>query len=267
MTPTDEMAFFGPPPLFRPEDPDIPVRISCVYTWDITKAEWLRRQWEPFYKDVQAGGPAYGDSGGEFVPGRFVRDGVVVTSRGCSKDCSFCLVPGREGWIRELPIRDGYNVIDNNLLACSRGHVEAVFEMLSRQTKAAIFSGGLDAELFQEWHGDLVRKIRVDELWFACDHWGAVSNIEKVAGILSDMSIEKKRCYVLIGYNGESIRQAEKRLGTVFGLGFLPFAMLYQGEDESGKYMSHTMEWKQLQKEWCRPAIYRSRAKRVCEGA
>ena len=32
--------------------------------------------------------------------------------------------------MREINIADGYIVQDNNLLACSRGHIEKVFEML-----------------------------------------------------------------------------------------------------------------------------------------
>ena len=147
-TPTDDLAFVGDPPLFRP--PEMTVRISCTFTWDIQEALRLERSWSRFYSDIQIGGPAFDDPGAEFVPGRFIKYGVTITSRGCSKNCEWCLVPRREGWIRELPINNGWDVNDNNLLACSEKHVLKVFEMLRRQPEPIKFSGGLDGEIFQQ---------------------------------------------------------------------------------------------------------------------
>lgn len=80
-TPTDDLAFVGYPPLFLP--PEQPVRISVVFTWDLPLAQRLKTAWQAHYKDVQIGGPAVGDPGGDFVPGRFIKDGVTITSRGC----------------------------------------------------------------------------------------------------------------------------------------------------------------------------------------
>ena len=253
-TPTDELSFFGDPPLFRPSVQ--PVAVSCTFTWDIEESERLKRSWERFYPDVSVGGPAYNDRGSEFVPGRFVKDGVTITSRGCSKNCDWCLVPEREGWIRELGVYSGSNVADNNLLACSRMHIESVFNMLQKQREPIRFSGGIDAELLQQWHVDWLKAINLKFVWLSCDYPGAVSNIEKAADLLSDFSIEKKRCYVLIGFKGEEIKAAEKRLKTVYQLGFLPFAMLYRSR-ETVKDINWSEDWKNLQRKWCRPAAYR----------
>ncbi len=38
-TPTDELAFVGDPPLFRP--PEQPVMVSVTFTWDIPEGERL----------------------------------------------------------------------------------------------------------------------------------------------------------------------------------------------------------------------------------
>jgi len=253
-TPDDDFVFVGDPPLFMPEE-DIQVRISCVFTWDINECERLARSWGRFYPDVRVGGPAYDDPGENFVPGRFVKKGITITSRGCVKNCEWCLVPKREGWIRELQIVPGNDLIDNNLLACSRQHIEAVFDMLKKQNEPIKFSGGLDAELFQQWHVELLKTIRLKYAWFACDYPGAIKNLEKVSDLMSDFSIEKKRCYVLIR-RGETIRQAEKLLESVYKLGFLPFAMLYRDECTLDKG-SVGIDWKKLQRKWCRPAAYR----------
>lgn len=258
-TPTDKLSFVGDPPLFRP--PDQLVCISVVFTWDIPEAERLYRSWSRFYSDVQLGGPAFDDHGGEFVQGRFLKEGVTITSRGCIKECPWCVAWKREGGIRELPIVMGWDVADNNLLACSRGHIERVFVMLRQQSEPIRFSGGLDAELLQPWHVDLLKSIRIKFAWFACDYPGAMKNLERVADLMSDFSQEKKRCYVLIGFNNESLRQAERRLESVYRLGFLPFAMLYRAPESNAKAWSH--DWLALQKKWCRPAAFKLHMKLV----
>lgn len=84
-TPDDELVFIGDPPLFRPEDRTIPVRISVTFTWHRPEAERIKIAWSQFYEDVQIGGPAYNDPGHEFVPGRFLKAGCTITSRGCPK--------------------------------------------------------------------------------------------------------------------------------------------------------------------------------------
>lgn len=254
-TPIDRLAFIGDPPLFRP--PEQPVRISCTFTWHIEECERLKKAWLQYYSDVEVGGPAYDDQGEEFIPGRFLKEGMTITSRGCTKECEWCLVPKREGWIRELKVQSGWNVLDNNLLACSQKHIEKVFNMLREQSKGIVFSGGLDAELFQPWHADLLQSIKLKEAWFSCDYPGAIINLQKVATLLPDIPLRKKRCYVLIGFNGENITQAEKRLQNVYSLGFWPFAMLFRPSNILKKENNIGLNWLKLQRKWCRPAIYK----------
>lgn len=250
-TPTDALAFVGDPPLFLPIEQ--PVKISVTFTWDISEGERLFRAWSGIYKDVEIGGPAFRDPGGDFVPGRFIKEGVTITSRGCLRHCSHCFVPSREGTIRELEIKDGHIIQDNNLLACNRPHIEAVFDMLRRQKKAAIFSGGLDTRLLQDWHRDLIDSIRVHELWFACDTDKAITYLKKATKILDEIPEQKKRCYVMIGFKDETLKDAEKRLEEVYALGFLPFAQLYRGVNER----EYNKEWRELNRKWSRPAAYR----------
>lgn len=255
-TPTDDFVFIGNPPFFRPAD-DIPVRISCTFTWDIEECERLARSWSIYYSNIQTGGPAYGDPGAEFTPGLFVKEGVTITSRGCPKRCPYCFVPDREGKIREYPVKDGWILQDNNILACSRSHQKAVFEMLQRQPKQIDFNGGLDPQLLKPWHIKEFENLSVRHFWFACDEPETLPHIEKVADLMADYKQWQKRCYVLIGFNGESTPKAEARLERVFEMGFLPFAQLYQTE----KKRPWTKEWDRLQRKWCRPAAYKSTTK------
>lgn len=255
-TPTDPLAFVGEPPLpmFRPADPKTPVRVSVTFTWDRELGERAQRSWARFYQDVQIGGPAYGDPGGEFTPGQYLKQGVTITSRGCPQRCPWCVVPEREGKIRELTVKPGWIVQDNNLLACSEGHIRAVFDMLRRQPKGASFNGGLDASFLRPWHRELIDSIRLSELWFACDTPSGMRALETAAKILDGVPIGKRRCYVMLGYNGETIGDAEQRCQRVYDAGYLPFAQLYRADRQA----PWPDDWRQLARKWSRPAAYRS---------
>ena len=116
-TPTDDLAVVGPPGLFLSDVDE--VHVSVTFTWDIEEGHRLRDVWDRFYPGrVKIGGPALGSHGDEFVPGRYLRAGYTITSRGCPNRCPWCLVPGREGRLRELnPIAPGH--IDSCVITTS----------------------------------------------------------------------------------------------------------------------------------------------------
>lgn len=83
-TPTDELAFYGGPGMFPPEVDE--VHISCAFTYDLDRAHELAEQWR-HVATVKIGGPALDEPGGEFIPGRYLKKGYVITSRGCPNSC------------------------------------------------------------------------------------------------------------------------------------------------------------------------------------
>lgn len=252
-TPVDPLAFFGPPPLFRPQDSTAQVHVSVTFTWDKSRGEELARQWSAHYRDVRIGGPAYARPGlyaDEFTPGLYLKDGCTITSRGCPKACGYCGVSIAEGPLRTIPIRPGWIVQDNNLLACSDYHVRAVFEMLRSQGRRIAFNGGLDKDYLRDWHRSLFDSIPIHELWFACDRVTDLPRLERAAKILEGIPQRKLRCYVLLGYEGESLDIARRKVERVFALGFLPFSQLYQGET----LQPYSREWRELNRKWSRPA-------------
>ena len=252
-TPTDDLAFYDEPPLY--DLPDLPVHISVTFTWDVERGALLMASWAMTGKEILLGGPALSCYVDDFVPGRYIKQGVSFTSRGCPKHCPWCLVPSREGPIREIPIHPGHIVQDNNLLACSREHIEAVFDMLRKQKQAIKFSGGLDCDYLSAWNVDLLKTIKVGELWVSCDTESALRKLDKARDMLWDFPTEKKRCYVLGGFEQEHPDNFEARCEAVYEKGFLPFAQLYQPPD---CWVNYTPQWKALARKWSRPAIYRS---------
>jgi hypothetical protein len=239
--------------LFPPEVDE--VHVSVAFTWDLPRAEYLARQWARV-APVKIGGPAFNQPGGEFVPGRYLKEGYTITSRGCPNNCWFCAVPKREKGLRELPIKDGWNLLDDNILACSEPHIRAVFDMLRRQPQEIEFTGGLEAARLEPWHVDLLASIRLGQAFFAYDTpddweplWTAAQMLRH-HGMIREGGRHRIRCYVLIGWPQDTMSEAEARLERVLSLGIYPMAMLYR--DHEGKT---SPEWRKFQRSWARPQI------------
>lgn len=249
-TPIDRLAYVGGPDMFAEADA---VHISVAFTWDLPAAERLAREWR-HVAAVTIGGPATGESGGDFEPGRYLREGYVITSRGCPNRCWFCSVWRREGeTVRELPVRDGWNVLDDNLLACSDDHIRAVFGMLSRQKHPVEFTGGFEAARLKPWHVEALRTLRPKQIFFAYDTPNDREPLFEAGKILQASGLgsgHRLRAYVLIGYPGDSFEAAEDRLKDCLSAGFMPMAMLYR--DSTGQT---DVAWRKFQRQWARPAI------------
>lgn len=155
-SPDDELAYFGGPNLFSEADE---VHVSVAFTADKPKAEQLAEEWRRV-APVKVGGVAYGDPGHEFVPGRYIKHGYTFTSRGCPRRCWFCSVWKRDPVPRLLLIQNGWNILDDNLLACPEPHVRAVFDMLRRQKRRIEFTGGLEAAALQDYQVDLLATLK-----------------------------------------------------------------------------------------------------------
>lgn len=263
LAPRDEHAFFDGPPFFATSYDE--VHVSCTFTWDKPWAEELKKQWGIVCKRVLVGGPAYGSPAGEFTPDLFIGNGGVITSRGCPHQCEHCLVPEREGSLRQLRIHEGCNVLDNNLLACSRNHIEGVMAMLRQQKAAALFTGGLEAARISDWVVDQLRSIKLDRLFLAYDRDGQEKALARALGKLSKYFNKRKlKCYVLVGHEGDTLQKAEARCIRAWEMGALPFAMFYR--DAEGQNVK-TPDWSEFQVIWTRPnATFRRAAMLGLEG-
>lgn len=266
-TPNDELAYFGPPDLFAEADE---VHVSCTFTWDKPRAEWLAEQWK-HVAPVKVGGVAYGDRGEDFVPGRYVRQGYVVTSRGCPRRCWFCSVWKRDPEPRLMsPIAEGWNILDDNLLACPRPHVEAVFDMLRRADRRVAFTGGLEALSLQDYQVDLLASLRPKPTcFFAYDPGDAFDTLASAASRMLAAGFtaasHRLRCYVLIGFPKDTMDAAEARLRRIMSVGFTPMAMLWRPETPSAMSRAPGPEWRAFQRRWARPAIIHTQIKDAAE--
>jgi hypothetical protein len=259
-TPDDDMVYFDGPDMFAQADE---VHISVAFTYDKPKAERLAKEWERV-APVKIGGVAYGDPGLEFVPGRYVKHGYTFTSRGCPRTCWFCSVWKRDPIPRLLPIQDGWNILDDNLLACPEHHVRAVFAMLHRQKRRIEFTGGLEARALQDYQVELLASLSPRPTCFwAYDPGDPFETLESAARRLLEAGFTREshrlRCYVLIGYPKDTFDAAEKRLKQMISIGFTPMAMLWAPEVGAAEKYRPAPEWKGFQRQWARPAIIHQR--------
>ena len=263
-TPDDDLALFGPPDMFSSISGYDEIHVSCVFTWDKSKAESLAEQWSHVCSTVKIGGPAFDDAGGVFTPGMYTKQGLIITSRGCPRRCPFCFVPKREGYLRELPVTIGNVVMDNNLLACSDDHVARVFDMLGSQ-RHVTFQGGIDTYLLKDWHINRLAELkgRLAYLYIAYDTDQDKDSVESalVRLYLAGMKQRNIGCYVLIGYKGDTPEKAERRCEWAFSRGAIPFAMYYRGPSESVR-IKKTKEWNAVYQRWCNLPSMFSRIKR-----
>ena len=254
-TPTDNMAFIGRPPL-NIETKEI--HISVVFTYDIPEAEEIYKFCEKI-APTKIGGPAFNLPSGEFIPGMYVEHGYTITSRGCPNRCWFCSVWKREPRLIELPIHNGYNVLDDNLLACSEDHIRKVFAMLKTQKPNPIeFTGGLEAKRLKPWHVDLLWDIRPKQIFFAYDTLDDLEPLVCAGKILhyANFTRNSLRCYVLDGYPGDTLLKAEKRMYEAWVAGFMPMSMLWKNENGD-----INEEWREFHRLWSRPAAIKSMIK------
>ena len=212
-SPTDALAFFGQPTIENIADcikaGVTEVHISVTFTWDLEKAEDLYYAWQILGVPVEVGGPAFDDRMGDFTPGLYLREGMIFTSRGCTKDCWFCSVPRcAHGEIKELPIVDGWNILDDNILGTSEAHFRAVCEMLKRQKQRSVFTGGLEPALLQQWQADLLHEVNPARLYTAYDTKDDLEPLIEMGRKLRAAGFRPARhamcCYVLCGYDGDS---------------------------------------------------------------
>jgi hypothetical protein len=260
-TPDDALAYFGPPDLFAEADE---IHVSVTFTYDKAIAERLAEQWK-YVAPVKVGGVAYGDAGADFVPGRYIKPGYIFTSRGCPRRCWFCSVWKRDPVPRMLPIIDGHNILDDNLLACPREHVEAVFAMLRRQKRRVEFTGGLEALALEDYHVDLLASLTPrPTMFWAYDPGDKFETLEHAARRLLAAGFteasHRMRVYVLIGFPKDTFAAAEHRLQQMRSIGFTPMAMLWRPETASQEKYMPEQGWRAFQRKWARPAIIHSKA-------
>jgi hypothetical protein len=160
---------------------------------------------------------------------------------------------------------DGWNILDDNLLACPRDHVEAVFAMLRRQKRRVEFTGGLEALALQDYQVDLLASLTPrPNMFFAYDPGDKFETLKHAADRLLAAGFTREshrmRVYVLCGFPKDTQVMADERMRAMTAIGFTPMAMLWRPETASQLKWRPDESWRGFQRRWARPAIIHAKA-------
>lgn len=218
--------------------------VSAVFSWNAQKAYSLCVYYRELGYKVRCGGQAVYQNSAMFA--EFETSGTIdalshhntlatFTSRGCIRNCSFCLVPMLEGKLIELDEWKVRPIIcDNNLLATSLTHFDKVINRLIENCTTGIdFNQGLDARILTDHHAKRFAELPKDTIIrLAWDNIATEKLYLKAFERLKEAGIKPQqiRTYVLIGYK-DTPEDARYRLEKVRTLGALPNPMRYQPLD------------------------------------
>lgn len=169
------------------------------------------------------------------------------TSRGCFRDCPWCLVRLKEGYIeahaspREFyePCFSEMLLLDNNILAAPNW--KETFIELAELPVVVDINQGMDIRILNDEHIYYLKKIRMKTLRFAFDHIGYEKAVRVGIEKLLKAGYSKRRLsfYVLVGFPGDDT--AIERMKILQGYGVDVYPMIYK--DESGREPALHLSW------------------------
>jgi len=160
---------------------------------------------------------------------------IGFTTRGCIRNCPFCIVPQKEGKIKIVgDIYDFWDreswtitILDNNILALP-DHFIRICNQIKHNSLAVDFNQGLDTRLITDEIAYYLTTVRHSkQVRIAWDLMKDEKQIKKgIRHLLTYFNPHRIMCYVLIGFN--TIEQEDLyRVEYLKSLNIDPFAMPY----------------------------------------
>ncbi len=171
------------------------------------------------------------------------------TTRGCTRECGFCIVPRKEGKLH--PVADIYQfwngqerltIMDNNLAADTE-HFKLIVNQILKHKIQTDFNQGLDIRLIDDEKAKLLSKV---QLWkgyrfrFAWDSMDLEQEVMRGINTLTKyMKPYKLMFYILIGYDTTEDEDLY-RVEMLKSLGIRSFVMPY---DRTSEYQRDFARW------------------------
>lgn len=161
---------------------------------------------------------------------------IGFTTRGCIRNCGFCVVPKKEGAIHAVgdiyDFWDGQSktliVLDNNLTALPDRFFK-VCDQIRKEKIKVDFNQGLDIRLLTEDMAAALASIRHVEYHFAFDFPEHEPVIREKVDMLVRHGIKRSTFYVLVGYN-TTLKQDLHRLRVLRELKQNAYVMRFKRE-------------------------------------
>jgi len=185
-----------------------------------------------------------------------IRYSIGFTSRGCIRNCPWCIVPKKEGYIGDhAPISEFYLpqwkkliLWDNNFLASPRW-CENLKEIIARKIRVS-FNQGLDIRLVDQENAKLLAKVHYYDhkfkrprLYFSFDTPDIEAQVSKGIETLTkaEIALHHLMFYVLVGFN-TSFQQDYHRFEVLTKMGIKPFIMIYNNRKDK-PLLRHFARW------------------------
>ena len=155
-------------------------------------------------------------------------------TRGCPRNCGFCIVSGKEGrrsrqvadlsefWDGQREIK----LLDPNLLACP-DHEKLILQLADSRAWVD-FTQGLDIRLVTPDNVALPNRVRAKMIHFAWDdpNVDLTPYFRRFPELTNIHDFRRLRVYVLVNYNSTH-EQDLYRVDTLRAMGFDPYVMVY----------------------------------------
>lgn len=160
---------------------------------------------------------------------------IGFLTRGCIRNCPWCIVPKKEGTIRpaatweEVKRLDSRDIVfmDNNVLAHEHG-LEQI-ERMGHENVRVDFNQGLDARLITTQSAKLLAGLKwIRFVRMSCDTSAMLPVIDQATAYLKEVGVQPWRfwCYVLV----QDVEESHKRILALRDMGVQPFAQPYRNK-------------------------------------
>lgn len=169
-----------------------------------------------------------------------VNHAIGFLTRGCIRNCPWCVVPKKEGMIR--PYRDWREVkrpdsrdivfMDNNVLACNFGLEQMASMCMCDHSVRVDFNQGLDARLIDKDVADLLSRINwIRHIRMSCDTDAMLDTVLQAVDRLGNNGVKPYRIFVYLLV--KDINSAEFRATRLRDAGVDVFAQPYRDFENS----------------------------------
>jgi len=158
---------------------------------------------------------------------------IGFLTRGCIRNCSWCIVPKKEGYIRpyrtwqEVKRSDSRDIVfmDNNVLACDYG-IEQMASMIGQKVRID-FNQGLDARLITPEVAEIISRLKwIRFIRMSCDTDAMLNVVMDAVHRLGNYGVKPYRVFVYLLVR--DIKSAEFRATRLRDAGVEVFAQPYR---------------------------------------
>jgi len=173
--------------------------------------------------------------------------GLGFLSRGCIRKCPFCIVPEKEGRLRQVadiddllnPLSNFLVLLDNNLLALH--NILAILSEIADRRLVVNFTQGLDIRLVTPMIASALAKVNYSDftrhnrtLHFAFDDIKLEKSVRQGIEILLEAGIPAAHLcfYILAGFGDQTTEDVLYRCNVLREYGVRPYIMRYRKSHE-----------------------------------